>query len=163
MYAWKFLLRECIPVLQFCFKSNAGYLLIPCYSPTLCSFVRLPAEFYVTIFNVAVVSDGSRRYAVGYSLLCSSPGNLISASSSSSAHGSSDLNSPASDALLVAHLPFLQLLRVHLLVLTIRLVLWCGLLSLRGGDFGHQPERNLSKTNSLILRVKYSFASVRCG
>ena len=60
-------------------------------------------------------------------------GNLISASSSSSAHEFSDLNFSASDALLVAHLPFLQLLRVHLLVLTIRLVLWCFLLSFRGG------------------------------
>jgi len=59
-------------------------------------------------------------------------GNLISASSSSSAHESSDLNSLASDTLLVAYLPFLQLLRVHLLVLTIRLVLWCGLLLFRG-------------------------------
>jgi len=49
--------------------------------------------------------------------------NLISASSSSSAHQSSDLNSLASDVWLVAHLPFLQLLRVRLLVLTIRLVL----------------------------------------
>jgi len=71
MYAWKILLHERIPVLQFCFKSNAGYLLMPCYSLTLCSFVRLPDEFYVTICNVAVVSDSSRKYAVGYSLLCS--------------------------------------------------------------------------------------------
>jgi len=59
-------------------------------------------------------------------------GNLISASSSSSAHESSDMKSLASDAWLVAHLLFFQLLRVHLLVLTIRLVLWCGLLSFRG-------------------------------
>jgi len=36
-------------------------------------------------------------------------GNLISASSSNSIHESSDLNSFASDTLLVAHLPFLQL------------------------------------------------------
>ena len=51
MYAWKFLLRECIPVLQFCFKSYAGYFLMPCYSPATRSlFVRLPDEFYVTIF-----------------------------------------------------------------------------------------------------------------
>ena len=59
-------------------------------------------------------------------------GNLVSASSGSSAHESSDLNSPSSHALLVAHLPFLQLLRVHLVDLTIRLVLWCGLLSFGG-------------------------------
>jgi len=67
----KILLRECIPVLQFRFKSTAGYLLMPCYSPTLSSFVRSPDEFYVTICNVAVVSDSSRKHAVGYSLLCS--------------------------------------------------------------------------------------------
>jgi len=71
MYARKFLLRECIPVLQFSFKSNAGYLRMPCYSLTLSSFVRLPDEFYVTTFNVAVVSYSSHKYAVGYSLLCS--------------------------------------------------------------------------------------------
>ena len=90
-------------------------------------------------------------------------GNLISASSSSSAHEASDLNSSASHALLVAHLPFLQLLRVHLLVLTIRLVLWCGLLSSRWGKPCHQLESNLSKINSLILCVQYSLVSVKCG
>jgi len=68
--------------------------------------------------------------AIPYS--AAAAGNLVSASSSSSAPESSDLNSPASDALLVAHLPFLQLSWFHLLVLTIRLVLWC-VLSLRGG------------------------------
>ena len=99
--------------------------------------------------------------AILYSAAAAS--NLISASSSSSAHESSDLNFPASDVLLVAHLPFLQLFRDYLLLLTIRLVLWCSLLSSRGGRLCNQPERNFGKTNSLILRVKYSFVSVRCG
>jgi len=58
-------------MLQFYFKSNVGYLLMPWYLPTHFSFVRLPDEFYVTIFNVAIASDGSRKYAVGYSSLCS--------------------------------------------------------------------------------------------
>jgi len=44
---------------------------MPCYSPTRSSFVRLPDEFYVTILNVAVASDGSRKYAIGYALYCS--------------------------------------------------------------------------------------------
>ena len=67
-----FLLRECMPVLQFCFKSNAYYLLMPCYSPvTHALFVRLSDEFYVINFNVAVASDALRKYAVGYSLFCS--------------------------------------------------------------------------------------------
>ena len=46
---------------------------------------------------------------------------------------------------------FFQLLRVHLLVLTIRLFLLCGLCHLGGEDFGHQPERNFGNTNSLIF------------
>jgi len=33
--------------------------------------VSLPDEFYVTNFNVAVASDGSLMYAVGYSVFCS--------------------------------------------------------------------------------------------
>jgi len=67
-----FRLHECIPVLQFCCKSNAGYLLMLCYSPAICfSFVRLPDEFYVTMFKVAVASDGSRKYAASYSLIYS--------------------------------------------------------------------------------------------
>ena len=65
MYA-EFLLGECIHVLQFCFKFNAGYLLM-----TRSLFVRLPDEFYVTNFMIAVAFDGSRKYAVGYSLFCS--------------------------------------------------------------------------------------------
>ena len=51
-----FLLGECIPVLQFCFKFNAGYSLT-----THSSFVRLPNEFYVTNFMVAVAFDGWRK------------------------------------------------------------------------------------------------------
>ena len=62
--------RECIPMLQFWFKSNASYLLMPCCS-TRSSFVKLPDEFYVTNFNVAVASDVLRKYAVGYSSFCS--------------------------------------------------------------------------------------------
>jgi len=78
-----------------------------------------------------LIDHASTLSAILYS--AAAAGNLISASSSSSAHESSDLNSLVSDAWLVAHLLFLQLLQVHLLVLTIRLVLWCGLLSFRGG------------------------------
>ena len=54
-------------------------------------------------------------------------GNLMSASSSSSTHQFSDLNFLTSDVWLVVL--FFQVLRVHLLVLTIHLVLWCVLLS----------------------------------
>jgi len=54
--------------------------------------------------------------------------NLMCVSSCSSAHKSSDFSSLASDALFVAHLLFLQLLRDHFVFLTIGLVLWCGLL-----------------------------------
>ena len=128
-------------------------------------FLRL--SDYLTSFTLRfltlplfLIVHASTLSAIFYS--AAAAGNLISASSSSSAHESSDLNSFASDALLVAHLPFLQLLRVHLLVLTIRLVLWCGLLSFGGEDFGHQ-QKNFGNTNSFIFHVKYSFVFVRCG
>jgi len=74
---------------------------MPCYSPaTRSSFVRLPDEFYVTDFNVAVACDVLRKYAVGYSLPSSAAaaGDLMSASSSSSARESSDFYSLASNA-----------------------------------------------------------------
>jgi len=79
-------------------------------------------------------------------------GNLVSVSSSSSAPESSDFNSPASDALLVAHLPFFQLFWIHLLVLMIRLVLWCGLLSLKGG-------RLWPSTREKFRQYKFSHSS----
>jgi len=86
-------------VLQFCFKSNAGYSLMPYYSPATRSlFVRLPDKFYVTNLNVVVPSDCSRKYVVGYSYFAAASGNLMSASTSISAHESSDFDSLASDA-----------------------------------------------------------------
>ena len=87
-------------------------------------------------------------------------GNLISASSSSSAHDSSDFNSPASDALLVAHLQFLQLLRVHILVLTIRLVLYCGLLSMGGGKTLAINQREISTIQILSFFVSGDLLSL---
>jgi len=87
-------------------------------------------------------------------------GNLISASSSSSAHDSSDFNSPASDALLVAHLQFLQLLRVHILVLTIRLVLYCGLLSIGGGKTLAINQREISTIQILSFFVSGDLLSL---
>jgi len=69
----------------------------------------------------------------------------------------------SSDASLAAHLLLLQLLRVHLVVLMIRPVLWCGLLSFRGPRLWPSTREESWQTNSLILRVKYSFVSVRCG
>ena len=94
-----FLLLECIPVLQFCFKSNAGYLLMPCYSPTL--FFRLSdclTSFTLLFLTLPLflIVHASTLSAILYS--AAAAGNLISASSSSSAHESSYLKSLASDA-----------------------------------------------------------------
>ena len=154
MYAWKFLLRECILVLQFCFKSNSGYLLMPCYSPKLSSFVRLPDEFYVLFLTLPLflIVHANTLSAILYS--AAAAGNLISASSRSSAHESSDLNSLARDAWLVAHHLFFQLLRVHLSVLTIRLVLWCGLLSFRP-----RGRKTLATNQREFLQDKFSHSS----
>ena len=88
--------------------------------------------------------------AILYSAAAS--GDLMSASSISSAHESWDFDSPASDAWLVAHLLILQLLWVHLLVLTIRLVLLCGLLSFRGG-------RLWPSTREKFRQYKFSHSS----
>jgi len=80
-------------------------------------FVRL--SDYLTSFTLLFVTlplflivHASTLSAILYS--AAAAGNLISASSSSSAHESSDLKSLASDAWLVANLLFFQLLRVHL-------------------------------------------------
>jgi len=58
-------------MLQFFFKANAGYLLMLRYLPTIRSLSvrfksRLPDEFYITKFKVAVALDASHKYAVGY-------------------------------------------------------------------------------------------------
>ena len=72
---------------------------MPYYSPaTRSSFVRLPDKFYVTNLNVAVPSDGSRKYVVGYSHFAAASGNFMYASTIISAHESSDFDSLASDA-----------------------------------------------------------------
>jgi len=97
-----------------------------------------------------LIVHASTLSAILYS--AAAAGNLISASSSSSAHESSDLKSLASDAWLVAHLLFFQLLRVHLLVLTIRLVLLCSLLSFRGG-------RLWPSTREKFRQYKFSHSS----
>jgi len=90
-------------------------------------------------------------------------GNLMCASSRSSTHESSDFKSLVSDAWLAAHLLLLQLLRVHRLVLMIRLVLWCGLLSFREDRLWPSTREESRQTKSLILRVRYYFVSLRCG
>jgi len=99
--------------------------------------------------------------AILYSAAAAS--NLISASSSSSAHESSDLNFPPSDVLLVAHLPFLQLLRDHLSSHDPpRSVVQPAVIQ-RGETLPRTREKFRQRQNSLILRVIYSFVSVRCG
>ena len=134
---------------------------MPCYSPaTRSSFVRLPDEFYVTNFTdrkstlpFLLMVHASTLSAILYSADAS--GDLMSASSISSAHESWDFDSPASDAWLVAHLLILQLLWVHLLVLTIRLVLWCSLLSFKGGKTLAINQREISaRKNSINLLSK---------
>ena len=158
MYAW-LLLRECIPVLQICFKFNAGYFLMPCYSPaTRSSFVRLPDEFYVTNFDVAVSSDGSRKYAVGYSLFCS----CFLATWCLRQVAVLLMRPQILTLLPVMHdlLPIFYFFNYFEFIFQFwRSASFCGsaCCHLGGEDFGHQPERNFGKTNSLILRVKCSF------
>jgi len=71
---------------------------MPCYSPKLSSFVRLPDEFYVLFLTLPLflIVHANTLSAILYS--AAAAGNLISASSRSSAHESSDLNSLARDA-----------------------------------------------------------------
>ena len=103
-----------MPAIYSCraFRQHFFSRLSDCLTSFTLLFVTLP---------LFLIVHASMLSAILYS--AAAAGNLIFLSSSSSAQESSDLNSFASDALLVAHLPFLQLLRVRLLVLTIRLVL----------------------------------------
>jgi len=69
-----------------------------CLTSLTLLFLTLPLFLMVHANTLSVI-----LYSAG------AAGNLISASSSSLIHESSDLNSCAIHALLVAHLPFLQL------------------------------------------------------
>jgi len=93
-----------------------------------------PMSFTLIILTLPLLLTvyASTLSAILYSAAAS--GNLMSVSSNNSAHEYSDLNHFfVSDVWLVAQFLFFQSLRVQLLVLTIRLVLWCGLLSCKGG------------------------------
>jgi len=94
---------------------------------------------------IGIVSGFNRGLlAILYS--AAAAGNLMSASISRSAHESSDFDSLVTDAWLVGHCLFLQLLQVHLLVLTIHLVLWCSLLSFRGRRLWPSTREEFRKT-----------------
>ena len=125
-----------------------------------CSGIRLrhtlrlsdcPTSFTVLIWTLPLLLMfyAIKLSAILYSAAAS--GNLMSASSSSSTHESSDFNSLASDAWLVAHLLFLESNRVHFLVLRICLVLWCGLLSFRGGRLWPSTREDFRQNIFFIL------------
>ena len=131
-----------MPAIYSCRAIRRHFLrLSDCLSSFTLLFLTLPFFLMVHASTLSAILSSA-----------AAAGNLISVSSSSSAHESSDLNSSATDAWLVANLPFLQLLRVHLLVLRICLVLWCGLLSFRGG-------RPRPSTREKFRQYKFSHSS----
>jgi len=127
----------CVNVFLCCTSvSSPMPAICSCLSIRLRHVLRLsncPMSFTLIMLTLPLLLTvhASTLSAILYSAAAS--GNLMSVSSSSSARESSDLNSLVCDAWLVAYFLFFQLLRVQLLVLTIRLVLWCGLLSCKEG------------------------------